>query len=345
MSMQYSKSAPASWGVVCTARETPELLAAFAAHHASLGASQIFLYLDEPSPRALELLSVIPAVDVTLCDAAYWNRVNGAVRPRRQERRQVINAHDAHERCGVDWLLHIDADEFLSPSRDLALELSQVPLGIDYLHLQMRERAFTGPYAPERIFDGAFRVPFNRDPRTTRLVFGTGAGFTDGGFSGQVSGKSIVRVQKGQLLMGIHRPRVPSSMARAPLLFLECQSAVVLHFEGLTPAHWMSKISRYSRRARYSEGDLLGDHQRKQIEFLMKNNWCFEATQKLHSLLKHVEPEVEVRLRGLGVLQDAAVDPSHGLRIFGLAPEVDLSVECCDRGAATWLPEILSFAA
>ncbi len=345
MSMQYSKAAPATWGVVCTARETPELLAAFAAHHAALGASRIYLYLDEPSPRALELLAVIPAVDVILCDRSYWERVNGGVRPRRQERRQVINAHDAFQRCEVDWLLHIDADEFLSPSRDLSLELAQVPEGIDYLHLEMRERVFTGAAPAETIFDGAFRVPFNREPRATRLLFGPGAGFTDGGFSGQVSGKSIVRVQQGQLLMGIHRPRVPTSMPREPLLHLQCQSAVVLHFEGLTPAHWMSKITRYSRRSRYTEGDLLGEHQKRQIDYLARHNWSFEATHKLHNLLKCVEGEAEARLRGLGLLQKPAVTPSYGLRVYGLSPEVDLSIERCDQGVASWLPGILSFAA
>lgn len=344
MSMYFTEAGPATWGVVCTARETPELLAAFAAHHAAIGASRIHLYLDEPSPRALALLAVIPAVEVTVCDQAYWARVNNG-RPRSQEGRQIVNAQDALQRTKVDWLLHIDADEFLSPRRDLSLELSQVPAGIEYLHLEMRERAFTGGTRPETIFDGAFRVPIQQDQRVLRLVYGPGFGFTDGGFTGQTAGKSIVRVKDCELLMGIHRPRVPSTQARERPLFLQCQSAVLLHFEGLTPAHWMAKITRYSQNPRYREGDLLGRHQKRQVSYLVRNNWSSEALRKLHDLLKFIDEPAEARLRGLGMLETAAVNPSYGLRVYGLASEVDLSVECSDRGWIDWAPGILSYAA
>lgn len=344
MSMYYTEAGSATWGTVCTARETPELLAAFAAHHAAIGASKVYLYLDEPSPRALELLAVIPAVDVTVCDQAYWARVNNG-RPRSQEGRQIVNAQDALRRAEVDWLLHIDADEFLSPQRDLSLELSQVPSGIEYLHLEMRERAFVGNRSPETIFDGAFRVPIGQEQRVLRLIYGPGFGFTNGGFAGQTAGKSLVRVKDCDLLMGIHRPRVPSAQARERPMGLACQSAVLLHFEGLTPAHWMAKITRYSQTARYSQGDLLGRHQKRQVNYLIRNNWSAEALRKLHDLLKVIDEPTETRLRGLGVLETSAVNPSYGLRVFGLGAEVDLSVECSDRGWVDWAPGILSYAA
>ncbi|MEM7321338.1 MAG: hypothetical protein AAF408_20220, partial [Pseudomonadota bacterium] len=70
-----------TWGIVCTARETPDVICAFAAHHVAAGASKIYLYLDEPSARASALLKMIPEVDVTVCDADHWQRLTGGRRP------------------------------------------------------------------------------------------------------------------------------------------------------------------------------------------------------------------------------------------------------------------------
>lgn len=111
-----------TWGIVATVKATAREILDFAAHHADLGAHRIHLFLDAPCPEAMPHLKAHPKVRVTLCDAAYWSRTNGW-RPRKHQVRQTLNATRAYPRAEVDWLAHIDADEFLWPETDIVSAL------------------------------------------------------------------------------------------------------------------------------------------------------------------------------------------------------------------------------
>lgn len=335
---------PASWGVVCTARETPEVLAAFAAHHVAIGASRIYLYLDEPSPRAIELLSAMPAVDITLCDQEYWDRQRAGARPKGQENRQIKNALDAYQRADVSWLAHVDADEFISPSRDLGRELACIPEGISYLNMDVRERVFSSHEPPDNIFAGMFRVPFCRRRPAARIVYGDTVDFFCKGLTGHHAGKSILRTGLDGVLMGIHAPR-PATRGRNALIGLDCSSAVVLHYDGLTPNHWAAKMLSYSRNPRYRATGSMPEHKRRQILYLIRNQTDPAAPLHLHQMIRCVDHGTEKRLRGLGLIEDAAINPAHGLQVSGLHDRVDLSVAHCDRLYTAWLPQISALAA
>ncbi|MDP7150081.1 MAG: glycosyltransferase family 2 protein [Paracoccaceae bacterium] len=328
MSKAQGKPAQTRWGIVTTAKEVPDLLLAFAAHHASIGASRIHLYLDDPDPALARRLEDIPGVEVTQCDTTYWQMIRGQ-RPSAQENRQVENAMDAYGRTDVDWLIHIDADEFISPRANIVNELTFVPKEFHFVELEVRERVYTPEHRPETIFSGEFRVPLNRRARAARALFGDMAPFTTRGFSGHCAGKSFVRVGLEHLLMGIHVPRL-RKVGNERLMSLISHSATLLHFDGLTPAHWVSKMVRYGAQDTYLKSDRLGEHRRRQLEYVMARKGDRQAVEHLHDLMKVVKAEDAARLRALGVLEPADVDPSLGLHLFGLADQVDLSVAYFD---------------
>lgn len=325
MSRAHPDPAQTRWGVVTTAKEAPDLLLAFAAHHVSIGASRIYLYLDDPDPELARRLSLIPEVEVTLCDDTYWQMIRGK-RPAAQEHRQIENAMDAYERTDVDWLVHIDADEFINPRADLATELGFVPDEFNFVELEMRERVFTPEHPPVSVFSGLFRVPVNRRSRALRTLFGEMAPYTLRGLSGHCSGKSFVRVGQEQLLMGIHVPRL-RNVGDGRMMSLTLHSATLLHFDGLTPEHWIAKMARYGTNETYRNSDRLGEHRRRQLEYLTEHGGDRRAAELLHDMLKVVSSSEAMMLRVLGCLEPAAIDPAMGLHVLGLADQVDLSVE------------------
>ncbi len=116
------------WGIVTTIRaDTPDILR-FAAHHLELGPEELHIFLDAPHPEAADLLSREARVTVTTCDAEYW-AATGKPRMEAHQLRQVFNATQTlRARAGaLDWLAHIDVDEFLLPDRPIAELLAEIP--------------------------------------------------------------------------------------------------------------------------------------------------------------------------------------------------------------------------
>ncbi|APX25550.1 MAG: glycosyltransferase family 2 protein [Rhodobacteraceae bacterium] len=115
------------WGLVSTIRAPLPQIARFAAHHLELGATALHVYLDAPEAETAQFLARHPRIHVTCCDAAWWQDT-GKTRPEAHQLRQTHNA----TRClrdvagALDWLGHIDADEFLLPDRPLAEILAEV---------------------------------------------------------------------------------------------------------------------------------------------------------------------------------------------------------------------------
>ncbi|WP_417205120.1 glycosyltransferase family 2 protein [Antarctobacter sp.] len=115
------------WGLVSTVKAPLPQIARFAAHHLDLGAHVLHLYLDAPDPEAATLLSRHPRIHVTQCDDSYW-QASGRARPEAHQLRQAFNATRTLRASAdvLDWLGHIDHDEFLIPNRPLSQILSGV---------------------------------------------------------------------------------------------------------------------------------------------------------------------------------------------------------------------------
>jgi hypothetical protein len=119
-----------TWAVVATVDEPPAVVQAFVAWHLSLGAAHGYLYFDRPDDPVQRAVVHLPQVSAVACDEANWLRI-GKSRPRRHQVRQVANARDAYARADADWLVHIDADEFLWSQGPLTDHLYSVSAAAD----------------------------------------------------------------------------------------------------------------------------------------------------------------------------------------------------------------------
>lgn len=246
-----------SWGVTIFAREPPALVLVNLAWHIEMGARELNLYLDDPDDPVGETAARLPGVCVTRCDAAFWQR-HGA-RPAWNNQRQAVCASQAYRQTGVDWLVHLDADEFLHSRRPLAGELAGLSPQTDALVFPPRERAFTAPLQ-EALFEGVFRIPQPRG-RPPHPLLAPNAAFCPQGVSGHALGKSATRAGL-DVTIGPHAPR---GGPRGSPVKRPSDSTVLLHFDGLTARSWLLKFLRYGRLMERDAGKNLGDHRIAQL--------------------------------------------------------------------------------
>lgn len=102
------------WGLVSTIKAPLPAIARWAAHHIDAGAHALHIHLDAPDAETAAFLSRHPKIHVTQCDDAYWT----AQKKRRMDQHQLRQAFNATRTLhrvtdDLDWLGHIDVDEFL----------------------------------------------------------------------------------------------------------------------------------------------------------------------------------------------------------------------------------------
>lgn len=181
-----------TWGLVTTVRAPLRTVLDFAAWHLELGAHRLFLHLDEPDPDTFAILRAHPRIRPITTDATYWKRIGN--RPRKHQVRQTKNATRTYEkRADVDWLAHVDIDEFLIPDEPVADILAR--LGPDTLVARMRPMEALAPQV-----EGENHWNFKTltlDPKERRKVstevWPTYGPYLNGGFLSHVAGKIFVR--------------------------------------------------------------------------------------------------------------------------------------------------------
>lgn len=119
----------AKWGIVSTIKAPAEDILKFAAFHLEAGAHRLFLYLDEPCAQARLHLKAHPKIRVFDCDDASWQQRRKKGKPAKHQTRQTLNATRAYRRQSGDleWLTHIDVDEFLWSLQPISQVLSALP--------------------------------------------------------------------------------------------------------------------------------------------------------------------------------------------------------------------------
>ena len=184
-----------TFAVTATVREPVELVLAFVAHHLEIGAREVIINLDDPDDPVRAFLGRHPQVRVVSCTDDYWNRVtNGRGRPDNQNARQAINATRAYRRGSADYLLHLDADEFLHMSRPFAEEVARLEEGDVWLRVPAVERCWLAGDASDHIFSGVFRHPIKKAPRIVSRIYGEEvAPYLANGLAGASHGKPLVR--------------------------------------------------------------------------------------------------------------------------------------------------------
>lgn len=192
-------NAPLRWGLSATIKAPATDILAFAAHHIELGAHRLYIYLDEANPEAFAHLKAHPKIRVTTCDDNYW-RQRGSKRPRKHQVRQTVNATHAYARTPeVDWLIHIDVDEYLWPDSTIFEALGALPDHVRCARVRPME-SLSG--------DGiAFKAFIPGGPKRQKIVedlypvYGT---HVRGGFLSHLPGKLFVRSGINGLDVRIH---------------------------------------------------------------------------------------------------------------------------------------------
>lgn len=188
----------ATWGIVSTIRASATDILAFAAHHLELGAQRVHIYLDEDAPAARDALKAHPKCRVILCDDGYWKRrFRHKGRPEKHQQRQTANATHCYRRDPqVDWLGHIDVDEFLLPNGDLGKQLNTVPGGALSVRIRPVEALAPDPGDPPPAgmiwLKSTSRFRRERAAQTLQ-IFPTFGAHLNGGFLSHVAGKVFVR--------------------------------------------------------------------------------------------------------------------------------------------------------
>ncbi|HHX89203.1 MAG TPA: hypothetical protein GX700_05405 [Paracoccus sp.] len=324
-----------SWGVVLLADEPEALVLANLCWHLEQGAQEVHLYLDAPdSPAARAVMAqaaALPGIRITACDKAFWRALNGA-RPALQTRRQTLIATQAYQQSRTAWLLHLDADEFLwlPKGKAFAQELVAADKAAAFLALPNLERAYTRP-EPLDLFEGVFRVPI---PAHAPLpgALAHQAPFVARGLPGHAGGKACTRIGLGASLQP-HAPRIDGERpASAP-----AGEAVVLHFDGLTPLHWLIKLRRYAAHDPAQWERFLAPHRRAQLAFMRAHQGDARALHAFHDRLKQASPLPALEAQGL--VRRLAFDPAQALSHW-LAKVPDLSAQGFDAALRRNFPDL-----
>lgn len=310
-----------SWAVVGTMDEPAVLILAWVAHHLSVGAAEVHVYLDRETPGVADALADVPNVTVTLCDDAYWAASHRRARPIRHTARQKHNATAVYQSTGAAWVMHCDADEFLHLGDGFGEELRTT--NARTLRLRNFERVRMAQ--SDAIFAGAFRGKTN-GRLTTDRIYGRWAGFLEGGMAGYKDGKDIVRTGEA-FTMGVHFPIDTKTEARHTDPYVEMQSARLLHFDGLTPLHNVIKLLKRATEPKYQIPRKFGPQRERQFRFAKTH---VAKPLQMRKMIDGVFGMNTTQARALGEsFIDTSFDPSPALAALGLDP--DLSVAAFDH--------------
>ena len=198
------------WGIVATIKATSREVLDFVAYHLDLGADHIFIYLDAPTPKARAALEAHPKVTVRLTDDAYWQEIKRR-KPVKHQVRQVANATHAYGLAGdmgLDWLGHIDVDEFICCKRNFGKALSAVPARINVARIApaeaMASEAQTG-LDPKAVYCKVWEHDHDRRAELESALYPTFGHHLRGGFVSHIRGKCFLRTGLGPLSFKIHR--------------------------------------------------------------------------------------------------------------------------------------------
>jgi len=223
-----------------------EQVLAFIAHHLALGASRLWLYFDDPDDPVFARAASLPRVTATRCTDWYWAIRGG--RADRHQNRQARNARDAQRACKLDWLGHIDVDEFLYAPGPVSNILSSIPANVPNLLMEPFE-AMHDPSLPDDIFTARnFRGPLSRHHRPLQpAIFGPAASVIPKGNLGHTIRKSFCRPAVKGISLRLHMVFLNKEQLRASFH----PDLRLLHFHAQDPVVWHNSLPFRLQRGAY----------------------------------------------------------------------------------------------
>jgi hypothetical protein len=227
------------WGVAATVQASPAQVAAFAAHHLDLGAHRVWLHFDDPDDPAADAFAGQDRVTVIRCDAAYWDELCGK-RPDTHQERQVRNITRILRKARVDWIAHVDVDEFLQAAVPVAEALADVDPDRVLLRVEPWE-ALHDPALPDDVFTGrAFRRQVPEDAKAlVKLLYGRFGTALDRGMLSHSAGKCFFRTGIREMVARIHSARIRGEPVFGGRFHPDL---ALLHFHAQDPEHWKARL-------------------------------------------------------------------------------------------------------
>ena len=197
-----------TWGLAATIKAPVAETLHFAAYHIEAGAHRLYIYLDDANAEAYQHLKAHPKVRPVMCDADWWQ----GKRPKKHQVRQSQNAtHAYHRKAEVDWLIHMDVDEFLVPAGTVAEALAALPADQPIARLRpMEQLAGDGTHFKAFIPNGPDRA------HITEALYPTFGARIKGGFLSHLAGKVFARTGLPDIKVQIHNVFQAGEMLTGP---------------------------------------------------------------------------------------------------------------------------------
>lgn len=196
------------WGIVSTIKASPRAVLDFVAYHLDLGADHLYIFLDNQNPVAQAALEAHPKVTVTRTDGDYW-RNSGIKKPGKHQPRQTYNATRTYGKLqDLDWLAHIDVDEFLCPQAPIHSMLAALPDDIQCARVRPAEALTTDELTgldPDAVYCKAWMSLDQTQSGLQEKLYPNFGTYVRGGFVSHTVGKIFVRTGLGPLEYRIHR--------------------------------------------------------------------------------------------------------------------------------------------
>jgi len=285
------------WGVCCTAKAPLAQLLAFVAWHQHIGATHIWIHLDDADEISGHVLNQLEGVTAILCDDAYWANTLG-MRPPRQEPRQSFNMQRIYAQAALPVIAHVDVDEYLYSDHVIADVLDSFG-DAPFMRVAPAE-ALHDPSLKDDIFTARqFRLPFPNGMSAARkmAVLGDYTALLRKNMLSHKVGKSFFRTGVEGLIPKIHAGAFGKDAP--PLSVPVNPDIVVLHFHAQDKAAWLTALPHRTVNGAYRFNEPLAD-------FLAEANAAdvnafYEATQI-------ATPALLAALDNEGLLVEAALD-------------------------------------
>lgn len=297
----------ASWDVVATVRERPEVLEVFVGHHLAAGCRCVHLYFDDPDDPLIGRWRTVPGVRA---QPSTLPRQRPDGRPVSHNARQSANATHALRRSTADWIAHIDADELLYAGAGVGAALQGLDPSVFHLRVLSHEAVFETWAAAQLPFNARhFRRGEVGDAgwRQIRALYSDDArAMLQRGMCGHSVGKCLLRRGRVAAQGGIHFWRDTVGGDWLPATTVEDGSFVLLHFDAISFPIWKEKLAKRVAREVHMSGRAA--HRQRQVERFAHLQGDEAALQALFCSLYVLDDAARQLLRRDRSLLDIALD-------------------------------------
>ncbi len=292
-----------TWGIVSTIRAPREDILRFAAHHLDIGADRIHIFLDEPVQGDISALRDHPRIRVRTCDAAFWKR-RRRERPDKHQVRQSSNANLIYNRTDLDWVAHIDVDEFLWPMSPIPDLLRDIPDDIPAVRVRPIEALAGG----QDLYKAFIPEGQNRQALVEALYpnFGT---YVLAGFMSHIQGKLFVRGGLKKLSDRIHNLYQHGEFLPVRT---ELPQIDLCHRHAPDWEHWLAhyrfRLERGSYQASPDRPRKIGALDRYELITLLETEYGLDGLREFYDEISAADPEVLERLEDNDMIRHRPLD-------------------------------------